>query len=63
MKRTKHTIDFESDEKPEILFNIAQACNEFQIQGLIRKHALKKYKDFQYTKTEWENLFHAEKIV
>jgi hypothetical protein len=62
MKRTKH-IEFEPEEVPEILFNVTQALNEFQVQGLIRKHALKRFKGLQHTKEEWRNLFQEERIL
>jgi hypothetical protein len=51
-------------EKPldSELLSPSQACNEFQIVGVIRSHVVKKFQGERKLKKEWELIFKEEGV-
>jgi len=47
----------------EILLNVNQACNEFQLVGTTRIHVLKKFKNIEHTLREWNTIFFKERVI
>jgi hypothetical protein len=47
----------------EVLLNVNQTCNEFQLVGTTRIHVLKKFKSEEHTQKEWDIIFHRERVL
>jgi hypothetical protein len=47
----------------ERLLNEFQACNEFQITGLKRKHVLRKFRDSLHSTNSWTRIFREQRIL
>jgi hypothetical protein len=43
--------------------NVFQACNEFQLSGLKRRHVMKKFKDDVHSANGWTRLFREQRIL